>query len=112
MHPAQATSGIGAIEAPGASARARIPQHCRIWFACTLVAMANQADPPIWLLATSMPEQTFGAAWVGYWNIASTTTVTLLLFIVAGGVLGDLFGRRRVLLTGVSIFVVAAALSL
>jgi hypothetical protein len=63
------------IEAIGPSEVARperISLQWRIWLACALVAMANQADPPLWLLTASMPQASFGADWVRYWNIAST----------------------------------------
>jgi MFS family permease len=112
MHHAPATPGTTALDAPEPSTQPRVAQRWHIWLACALVAAANQADPPLWLLVASIPEQSFGSAWVRYWSIASTTTVTLLFFIIAGGILGDLFGRRRVLLSGVALYVVAAGLSL
>lgn len=112
MHRAAAPPAIDAIAPTEPITQAGLPDRWGIWLACALVAMANQADPPIWLLATSIPQESFGADAVRNWNIASTTTVFLLLFIVGGGVLGDLFGRRRVLLGGVTLFALAAGLSL
>ncbi|MFN8516638.1 MAG: MFS transporter [Thermomicrobiales bacterium] len=112
MQSAPVTPGVTALDAIESGAQPRLSQPWHIWLACACVTAANQADPPIWLLLSSVPEQSFGAAWVRYWSIASTTTVTLLLFIIAGGVLGDLLGRRRVLLTGVALYVASAGLSL
>jgi MFS transporter, DHA2 family, multidrug resistance protein len=102
---------------PAASPLPQITRSQRwlILGACLLVSAANLIRPPLWLLAPSFPAEAFGASWERFWNISAASTVVLMTFILAGGVLGDLYGRRRVLLIGSWAYmgaVVLAALAL
>ncbi len=47
-----------------------------------------------------IPASAFGTAWREYRSLANLGTVFFIAFQLAGGVLGDIFGRRRVLLIG------------
>lgn len=106
--------GRQAVTAPEAPAMVPPPEARRwqIWIACALVAAAKGCDPPLWVLRPAVQQEAFGAAWIDHWSIAGTSTVTLLVFIISGGVLGDMFGRRRVLLLGLMGFVLASGLLL
>ena len=96
---AQATQQIFAI---GSAARADDPRHWRALVACVLAAVAAAIDPPI-LQATSsgvqsalriLPEQS--AQLIGIYYVIQAGVM------VAGGVLGDRLGHRRILLIGLA----------
>ncbi len=88
------TSSFPASAAPIAASR-------RWWVlaACVFAAVANNLVPPpsvFWA-----PEaQAFNAGWALYGFWMSVITFASLSFVLAGGVLGDIFGRRRMLLIG------------
>ncbi len=94
---AQAT---GQLVELGHAAREDDPRHWRALTACILAAAATAIDPPI-LQATSSGVQ--GALRVAPEAAAALVGVYYLIqagMMVAGGVLGDRFGIRRVLLIG------------
>lgn len=96
---AQAT---GQLVELGHAARADDPRHWRALTACILAAAATAIDPPI-LQATSSGVQ--GALRVAPEAAAALVGVYYLIqagVMVAGGVLGDRFGIRRVLLIGLA----------
>jgi MFS transporter, DHA2 family, methylenomycin A resistance protein len=65
------------------------------------VTVVNVAVPTI---TTSLHTGTAGVQWV-----VDAYTVTLASLLLSGGILGDRFGRRKVVLTGLVIFGVASA---
>jgi DHA2 family multidrug resistance protein-like MFS transporter len=67
---------------------------------CCAVAFARLVDPRLWMMGLDIPDVAFGAGWHDY-RVFSTVAVLLLLAgMIAGGLLGDVVGRRRVLLGG------------
>ena len=86
----------------GHAAREDDPRHWRALAACVVAIVATTIDPPV-LQATSTGVQAAlginpegAAALVGAYYLVQAGTM------VAGGVLGDLFGIRRVLLVGLA----------
>lgn len=73
----------------------------QILFACCLAAAAKYLEPPIWVY-NPPPDIPFEAAWNNYRLFASFAGLLTVGFLLAGGVLGDLYGRRRILLIGLS----------
>lgn len=75
--------------------------HKRWWVlaACCLASIAVLLEPPVWVFRPP-PVAAFSATWVGYNLLISGTVAVAIAFILAGGALGDIFGRRRVLLIG------------
>jgi MFS family permease len=55
--------------------------------------------------------QAFGAGWARYSLVVSLLTLGTLAFLLLGGVLGDIFGRRRLLLGGLAALIVANLLA-
>jgi MFS family permease len=90
----------GQLRELGSAARRDDPRHWRSLVACVLAIVATAIDPPI-LQATSSAiqgalrvEPEAAAQLVGTYYLIQAGTM------VAGGVLGDLYGFRRVLLLG------------
>jgi MFS transporter, DHA2 family, multidrug resistance protein len=67
---------------------------------CSLVAFAQLVEPQLWMIGYSIPPSAFGAAWGDYRLIANIGVVIFIAFQLIGGVLADMFGRRRILLIG------------
>ena len=76
-----------------------------------LAAAAKAIEPPFELFypPTAAP---FGAGWSLARYIASGWAVILVLFMLAGGILGDIYGRRRMLLWGLALMLLANVLLL
>lgn len=90
----------GQLRELGSAARHDDPRHWRSLVACILAIVATAIDPPI-LQATSSAIQ--GALRVEPESAAQLVGIYYLIqagTMVAGGVLGDLYGFRRVLLLG------------
>lgn len=68
--------------------------------ACCALAFAQLSEPHLWMIGFDIPASAFGTAWRGYRIFANIGVVLFVAFQLIGGVLGDLFGRRRVLLIG------------
>lgn len=102
---------VGQVREIGRLARSDDPRHWRTLAACTLAIIATAIDPPI-LQATSSGVQ-------GVLHVAPETAATVIgLYYVlqagvmaAGGVLGDLFGLRRVLLLGLAALIVSSVVT-
>jgi MFS family permease len=73
----------------------------RILIACCLVSAAKLLQPPIWVFDPPR-ELPFDAAWSNYWLFSSLAGLATVSFYLAGGALGDLYGRRRLMLIGLS----------
>jgi MFS family permease len=76
------------------------PRQRRVLAACCIVAFAKLVDPQAWMMGLDIPASAFGSAWADYRIFAGLNALVLLAFLLLGGVLGDAFGRRRVLLLG------------
>lgn len=79
--------------------------------ACTLITAASLIRPPLHQLLPPFPTTAFGASWARFWTISAASSVALVSFVLAGGVLGDLFGRRRILLLGAAGFLIMIVLA-
>jgi MFS family permease len=86
----------------GQAARHDDPRHWRALAACIVAIIATAIDPPILQATSSGVQGALGidpegaAALVGLYYLVQAGTM------VAGGVLGDLFGIRRVMLLGLA----------
>lgn len=88
------------VQTAPSSRRYDDPQRWWILAACCTVAFALQAEPYLWMIGYEIPSSAFGTGWREYRVLAS---LGLLLFVacqIVGGVLGDLLGRRQILLIG------------
>lgn len=91
---ANPTTARTMAQAPAISGR-------RWWIlaACCLASCAKNTEPPPWIFRP--PEiQAFNQGWATYGLVMSALTLGALAFLLIGGVLGDIFGRRRMLLIG------------
>jgi MFS family permease len=68
-------------------------------------------DPMLWMMGADIPTRAFGAGWVDYRILTTTTAVMLVACMLVGGLLGDYYGRRRVLLFGAVTATVFGALT-
>lgn len=73
----------------------------RILVACIVATCANRLDPPLWVFRQPVA-QAFNAGWAGYSLLTSGIAVGTLAFLLLGGVLGDIYGRKRLLLAGLA----------
>lgn len=79
--------------------------------ACCLATSAKNTEPPLYLFRPPV-EGAFNAGWTRYSLTMGALTLAALAFLLIGGVLGDIFGRRRVLLIGLGGLTVANLLAL
>lgn len=79
--------------------------------ACCAVAFARMVDPKLWQMGLDIPDTAFGAGWQGYRIFSTVTSLLLVACMLLGGLLGDLFGRRRILLGGALVSTVACVLA-
>jgi DHA2 family multidrug resistance protein-like MFS transporter len=106
-----AHQAVGQVKEIGRLARSDDPRHWRALAACTLAIVATAIDPPI-LQATSSGVQ--GALHLAPEAAATVVGLYYVLqagFMAAGGVLGDLYGLRRVLLIGLAVLIVTSAVT-
>jgi len=74
--------------------------------AASLSSSARLLEPPIWVFNPPGVEP-FDAAWNNFRLISSLSGVLLIVFLLVGGLLGDLYGRRRVWMIGLAGFIVS-----
>jgi hypothetical protein len=79
--------------------------------ACCVVASARSAEPKLWMIGVDIPATAFGAGWQDYRVYSTAFVVLLLAGMLFGGLLGDFFGRRRVLLLGALVSTAATGLA-
>lgn len=103
-----------AAEQRSGDARGTDAASQRWWIlaACCVVGFAQLAEPQLWMIGFNIPASAFGTAWRGYRVFANLGVVLFIAFQLVGGVLGDLLGRRRVLLVGAAGATLSNALSL
>jgi EmrB/QacA subfamily drug resistance transporter len=85
--------------------------HLRWWALgamCSSLAMV-MLDTTAVNVALPSIQRTFHATTITIQWVINSYTLALAVFLIVGGRLGDLFGRRRLFLCGVSIFIVASA---
>ena len=99
-------AGLGAQGVPGAD-----PLRWWVLAACCTVACARMVDPKLWMMGLEIPVAAFGAGWEDYRVFSTATTMLLLVCLLFGGLLGDYFGRRRVMLLGAMVSVGAGFLA-
>lgn len=76
------------------------PQRWWALAACCTVGFAQLAEPQLWMIGLDIPAAAFGTGWGGYRLLANLGVVLFIALQLVGGVLGDLAGRRRILLIG------------
>jgi MFS family permease len=106
---------IGEFEAPvGATSSDNYTHPGRWWIlaACCLVGFAKLSEPRLWVIGLDIPASAFGTAWRDYQILTNLGVVLFVACQLAGGVLGDLVGRRRIFLIGAGGFVAGNLLSL
>ena len=89
------------------------PDPLRGWIlaACCIVGFARMADPKLWQMGLDIPATAFGAGWQEYRVFSTVTGLLLVAAMLVGGLLGDYFGRRRVLLSAMLVATVAGVLT-
>ncbi len=95
-----------------ASASYDDPRRWWILAACCLVGFAKLAEPRLLLIELDIPASAFGMAADQYRLLTNLGVVIFVACQLLGGVLGDLFGRRRFFLIGAIGFTAANMLSL
>ncbi len=82
------------------------------WVLAATIAGSSLAmlDATVVNVALARIGEDFGAGFVALQWISNGYNLTLAAFILLGGVLGDLYGRRRVFLVGVVWFALASSL--
>jgi EmrB/QacA subfamily drug resistance transporter len=104
-----------AVDLPGAldrtaSSQASPPRRTWIGFAVVLAAMImNLLDSTIVNVAAPSIQRDLGMSSSALVWIAAAYTLAIAVGLMAGGRLGDMFGRKRMLMIGLTGFVVASA---
>ena len=105
-----------AVDLPGALDRTASPQASlppkRAWtgFAVVLAAMImNLLDSTIVNVAAPSIQRDLGMSSAALEWIAAAYTLAIAVGLMTGGRLGDMFGRKRMLMIGLTGFVVASA---
>lgn len=88
------------------------PVRWWILAACCLVGFAKLAEPRLYVIGLQIPVSAFGTAWRDYQVLTSLGVVLFVACQLLGGVLGDLYGRRRIFLIGAAGFTVGNLISL
>ena len=84
---------------PVATHRTLLRERWGVIATCSLATSAVYLQPPLWLFHQP-PNSAFNFGWVEVNLWVSLTTLPWLGFVLLGGVLGDFYGRRRILLVG------------
>ena len=69
--------------------------------ACCVATCARLLEAPLWVYREPTV-QAFNAGWARYSLLMSIVTLGTLAFLLIGGTLGDIFGRKRLLLAGLA----------
>ncbi len=80
--------------------------HTGLLLACCAAGAAKAIEPPLWIFYPP-GQELFDAGWADVRFVTSAAAILSILFLLAGGLLGDVYGRRRLLLVGVAAAVVA-----
>jgi MFS family permease len=79
--------------------------------ACVLIGLLNKVSGGVLTVALPQLKGDLGVSQVGAQLILTTAKLFFGALILAGGALGDVYGRKRVLLLGVIVVVVSSGLS-
>ncbi len=112
---AMSTQTAGAPASAETQAPALRYTHPARWWvlaACCLVAFAKLAEPRLYVIGLKIPPSAFETAWRDYQILTNLGVVLFVACQLLGGVLGDLYGRRRVFLIGAIGFTAGNLLSL
>jgi len=82
-----------------------------LFFACVLIGLLNELSGGVLTLALPKLKNDLGASQVGVGLILTMAKLFFGALILAGGALGDVYGRKRILLQGVVVVMVASLLS-
>jgi MFS transporter, DHA2 family, multidrug resistance protein len=88
------------------------PARWWVLAACCLVAFAKLAEPRLYVIGLKIPPSAFETAWRDYQILTNLGVVMFVACQLLGGVLGDLYGRRRIFLIGAIGFTLGNLLSL
>lgn len=92
-------------------ARAQAPQHARMVLAtCILASSLAFVDGSVVNVALPAIGRSLGAGGTGLSSIVNGYLLPLSALLLLGGAAGDRYGRRRVLMLGVSVFAIASLL--
>ncbi|MGW0537965.1 MFS transporter [Streptomyces sp. NPDC003032] len=104
-HPAESSA-----HAPSHAA-SKMTSAARIALAVVLVAeLMNILDSSIVLTALPTLQESLGAGPAALQWVTAGYSLTIALGLITGGRLGDLYGRRRILLIGTAVFTLASLL--
>src|ERR1700728_4159194 len=104
------TTAVELSGAPGQVTEPSGPRYRWTGFAVVLAAMImNLLDSTIINVAAPSIQRDLGMASAALVWIASAYTLAIAVGLMAGGRLGDMFGRKRMLMIGLTGFVVASA---
>src|SRR5580693_2489223 len=104
-----------AVDLPGAldrtaSSQASLPRRAWIGFAVVLAAMImNLLDSTIVNVAAPSIQRDLSMSTSALEWIAAAYTLAIAVGLLTGGRLGDMFGRKRILMIGLAGFVVSSA---
>jgi EmrB/QacA subfamily drug resistance transporter len=82
-----------------------------LFAACVLIGLLNEVSGGVLTVALPQVKGELGVSQVGAQLILTTAKLFFGALILAGGALGDVYGRKRVLLLGVIVVVVSSGLS-
>lgn len=102
---------MAATEAAQLIAGEGAAQRRRVLIACIVATCARNLEAPPWVYFPPDPSA-FNQASNTFSSLTSMFSLTMLAFVLLGGVIGDLYGRRRILLVGLGGVVVANLLLL
>ena len=92
---ADTVAPAGSVQSPPRHAGALLAVACAAQFVCVLdTSIVNVALPPM--------QDTLGLSPTGLQWVVSSYTLTFAGFLLLGGRVGDLFGRKRAFLAGLS----------
>lgn len=109
-----ASSGDAPAMAGGAVPSTDYANPARWWVlaACCLVGFAKLAEPRLYMIGLKIPVSAFETAWRDYQILTNLGVVMFVACQLLGGLLGDLYGRRRLFLVGAVGFTAGNLLSL
>lgn len=106
-----ASPGEGLPREQAAPQTARGLQHRKALVACCLIGLAQATGPTISTLLPPTTPSVFGLSQTERQLTTNIGVLLFVLFVLGGGALGDLFGRKRIFMIGAIGFVVVNAVS-
>src|SRR5579875_2915185 len=102
-------SGVTAQDPPGGVAR---PDPRRWWALAVLMAASfmDLLDNTIVNVALPSIQRSLGSSYAGIQWVVAAYTMAFALVLITGGRLGDIYGRKKLFLIGVVVFIAASVL--